>query len=235
MGNFRQFLTASTYPLNFVLRLTADGSLATGKTPSVTLSKNGGAFAAADGTVSEIGDGLYTFAFTVLDTATAGELWWHIEATDCTPITEHACDIVGYNAFANVPGLVWEESLFDHLIADTFGEYFSQQIAQIITSRVSHVWDEIPFDHTDPDSFAQILSVNLDAKVSEVPSGVWSHVLEGTKTAAWFMRVMLSALAGKLSGADTDHIKSRDLLDTKDRIDATTTSDGRTSVTLDGD
>jgi hypothetical protein len=49
------------------------------------------------------------------------------------------------------------------------------------------------------------------------------------------LRVVLSALAGKLSGGGTTNITIRDATDTKNRIVATVDSDGnRTNVTLDG-
>jgi hypothetical protein len=65
---------------------------------------------------------------------------------------------------------------------------------------------------------------------------MWAQQLEGTYTAEQMMRLMVAALAGKLSGADTGNIAIRDIADTKDRIQATTTVEGnRTSVTLDGD
>lgn len=38
---------STDHPISFTLRLTADNSLATGKTPTVELSKDGGAYAAA--------------------------------------------------------------------------------------------------------------------------------------------------------------------------------------------
>lgn len=48
------------------------------------------------------------------------------------------------------------------------------------------------------------------------------------------MRIMLAAMAGKVSGADTNTISFRDNADTKDRIVATTDGNGnRTAVTLD--
>jgi hypothetical protein len=65
---------------------------------------------------------------------------------------------------------------------------------------------------------------------------MWAQQLEGTYTAEQMMRIMVAALAGKLSGADTGNIAIRDIADTKDRITATTTVEGnRTSVSLDGD
>jgi hypothetical protein len=48
------------------------------------------------------------------------------------------------------------------------------------------------------------------------------------------VRIILSGLAGKLSGAATTNVKVRDVGDTKNRIDATVDADGnRTAVTLD--
>lgn len=48
------------------------------------------------------------------------------------------------------------------------------------------------------------------------------------------MRIVLAALAGKVSGADTNTPVFRDIADTKDRISAATTAAGnRTAITLD--
>jgi hypothetical protein len=63
---------------------------------------------------------------------------------------------------------------------------------------------------------------------------MWQQPLEGTYTAEQMMRLMVAALAGKLTGADTGNIAIRDIADTKDRITATTTVEGnRLTVTLD--
>ena len=65
---------------------------------------------------------------------------------------------------------------------------------------------------------------------------MWARQIEGTFSAEQMLRIMVSALAGKLTGADTGNIAIRDIADSKDRITATTTVEGnRTSVTLDGD
>ena len=53
----------------------------TGATPTVTLSKNGAAFAAPSGTVTEIGSGWYKVAGNATDTNTLGELIVHATAT----------------------------------------------------------------------------------------------------------------------------------------------------------
>jgi hypothetical protein len=71
--------------------------------------------------------------------------------------------------------------------------------------------------------------------VAQIVTGVWAQVIESGYTALASMRIMLSALAGKLSGAATTTIKVRDVTDAKDRITATVDTDGnRSSVTLDG-
>lgn len=62
---------------------------------------------------------------------------------------------------------------------------------------------------------------------------VWDEVYESTETIRQLLRLMRSALAGKSSGHDANAPKYRDIADTKNRISATTTTDGRTSVTTD--
>jgi len=76
------------------------------------------------------------------------------------------------------------------------------------------------------------LSAAQDTKLTEVHTELKS--IEGGNDHSWFMRIFLAALAGLSSGHDADTPKYRDLANTKDRIDATTTSDGRTGRTLDG-
>lgn len=58
-------------------------SAATGKTLTVTLSKDGGAFAAAGATVTEISSGWYKLALTTTDTNTNGTLVIRATAASC--------------------------------------------------------------------------------------------------------------------------------------------------------
>lgn len=70
----------------FLMVLTSDHITgATGKTVTVTISKNGAAFAAPAGSVAEISDGLYKITLTAADTDTLGDLAFHCTATDCDP------------------------------------------------------------------------------------------------------------------------------------------------------
>lgn len=62
----------------------------------------------------------------------------------------------------------------------------------------------------------------------------WSTVIEGGFTAAHIMRLLASAMAGKVSGAAGTTVTFRDLADSKDRIVATVDASGnRTAVTRD--
>lgn len=64
---------------------------------------------------------------------------------------------------------------------------------------------------------------------------IWDEVMENSKTARQFMRIMKSALAGKSTGGGSATNNFRDDLDTKNRIVASVDADGnRTSVTVDG-
>lgn len=57
----------------------------TGLTVAVTLSKAGGSFASAGGTVTEISSGWYNIALTTTDTNTLGELAYHCTSTGADP------------------------------------------------------------------------------------------------------------------------------------------------------
>lgn len=60
----------------------------TGLTPTVTLSKNGAAFAAPAGTISEVGSGWYQVAGNATDTNTLGILLLHATAAGAVPTDE---------------------------------------------------------------------------------------------------------------------------------------------------
>ena len=94
-----------------------------------------------------------------------------------------------------------------------------------------------PFDST---SDQVIVATNNDktgyALSAAGIDSIWDEVIELTYTARKLLRLIASALFGKVTGGGTVNPKFRDLNDSKDRIDATTDASGnRTSVTLDGD
>ncbi len=66
------------------------------------------------------------------------------------------------------------------------------------------------------------------------PADLWSYGIEGAYSADQLMRLMASVLLGKVSGNAGNAPVFRDAADVKNRVIATTTSDGdRLSVTLD--
>ena len=77
-------------------------------------------------------------------------------------------------------------------------------------------------------------SIDIGAVTGITARDVWSFPVEGNYTAEQAMKLILSALAGKLSGAATTTVTIRDVNDLVDRIVATVDGDGnRSSVTLD--
>jgi len=73
MAKERQ-INSTARPMTFLMVLSIDGQTpATGLSPTVTISKNGGAFGAAAGAVTEIGNGLYALAGNATDRNTLGE------------------------------------------------------------------------------------------------------------------------------------------------------------------
>lgn len=84
-------------PLVFFLTQSADHiSGLTGAAPTVTLSKNGAAFAAPAGAVTEIGNGWYQVAGNATDANTLGPLALHATATNGDP-TDDLFPVVNYN------------------------------------------------------------------------------------------------------------------------------------------
>ena len=82
---------STTYTRSFLMVSSSDHvSGATGKTVTVNLSKAGGAFAAAGGTVTEIANGWYKIALTTTDTNTLGDLAYDCTATGCDNIENNA-------------------------------------------------------------------------------------------------------------------------------------------------
>lgn len=91
---------------------------ATGKTVSVQLSKAGGALAAASGTVSEIGSGLYKIALDTTDTNTAGELVILATATGCAPWRATLYVIADLNAYNTTDVAITLDDVNCNMIAD---------------------------------------------------------------------------------------------------------------------
>lgn len=89
----------TTKPIEFLMIDSADHiSGKTGLTVTVTLSKNGGAFGAAAGTVAEISAGWYKLTPTSADTGTLGGLQLHATAIGADP-TDKDCLVVAFDPY----------------------------------------------------------------------------------------------------------------------------------------
>lgn len=96
----------TSYPIQFILVQSDDHiTPSEGQTPSVEISKNGGAFNSISGSVSEISNGWYSISLAVSDVDTLGDLSIHITSNDADP-TDLQYSIVNYNPFDFVSGLV---------------------------------------------------------------------------------------------------------------------------------
>jgi hypothetical protein len=90
---------STIYPVTFFLVGLSDHITGlAGATPVVTISKNGGAFAAVAGAVTEVGSGWYAWAANATDRNALGELAVHIEATGADPV-DFKLEIVPWNPF----------------------------------------------------------------------------------------------------------------------------------------
>jgi len=89
-----------TYPMTFLMVLSSDGKTkATGLSPVVKISKNGGLFTDPHGAVTEIGNGMYAIAPHAMDRDTLGE--FNIYATAATAqSTYEQYDIVATDPYS---------------------------------------------------------------------------------------------------------------------------------------
>lgn len=128
--------------LLFLLVLSSDHVTgATGKTPTVTLSKNGGAFASPSGAVTEIANGWYKVAGNATDTNTLGPLALHATASLCDPTDLIVANIVAYDpqdgaTVADIASAVWDEVLSSHTTTGS---------SAVLLTSVKAVTASIPF------------------------------------------------------------------------------------------
>jgi hypothetical protein len=87
-------------------------SALTGATVTANISKNGGAFGAAGGAVTEIANGWYYVALNSTDTGTAGDLAFHCTATsgDPTDFVDQVVDPAVVTLGANVVNIAGDSN-----------------------------------------------------------------------------------------------------------------------------
>jgi hypothetical protein len=98
-------LNGDARPILFFLTAAADHvSGITGASPVVTISKNGGAFAAPAGAVSEVGDGWYRLVPAGADVMTNGIFVLHASAEGADP-ADVKCQVVAFDPYDAAPSL----------------------------------------------------------------------------------------------------------------------------------
>jgi hypothetical protein len=144
---------------------------------------------------------------------------------------------VGSTAYAtNIIALAADKSVQNAALATaanlaTVAGYLDTEIAAILEDTGTTIPAAIAALPTDADVNAQCDTAISDAAI---PTAVLAGTVEGTTTLTQSLRLMMSALFGKVSGAPTGPIVFRDIGDTKPRISATVDADGnRTAVTKD--
>lgn len=180
----------------------------TGLTVTVTLSKNGGAFAAAGGTVAEIANGWYKITLNTTDTNTLGDLAFHCTGTNADD-TDFACKVETAN--------------------------LSSILAAIPTA--VQIRTEMDNNSVDLDNLVTAAN-NIQTAINALPAVMVATLFAaGTETGLTFLqllRLIIAAEAGLLSGAGTNSIVIKSFDGTKNRIVASVDSTGnRLSIVYD--
>jgi hypothetical protein len=99
--------SSTTVPILFgPVVLSSDNlSAATGKTLTVTISKNGGSFASPSGSVSEVGNGYYEIAANSTDNGTLGPLIVNATGSGCDTFSDTFA-VVTFDPFSTTNGLI---------------------------------------------------------------------------------------------------------------------------------
>lgn len=115
---------SSSYPLVFFMVDSSDHVTAkTGLSPTITISKAGGSFASASGSVSEIGNGWYKVAGNATDSGTLGPLVLHATGTGADA-TDAVYEVVAYDPQDSTPAVDVTQVSGDSTSADNAKKFF---------------------------------------------------------------------------------------------------------------
>lgn len=215
-------------------------------------SKNHGALSAAAGSYIEVGNGEYAYTPAAGEVDTFGRLTLSIVGYGGADPADVECQVVAFNPYAAANlGLTDLDATISSRLA-TSG-YTAPDNADIASIKART--DNLPDDPADASVVAGLIAgipaaptaaaiqayldanstrlAHLDADVSvgslDLADGVETGITERQA-----LRLILAALAGKVSGAGTTTITFRNVGDTKTRITATVDANGdRTAVTTD--
>lgn len=167
---------------------------ATGKTLTVTASKDGGAFAAIGGTVTEVSSGWYKIALTTTDTNTLGTFIIRATATGCDDAEHPPIEVVAYDAtdsaalgLSRVDAAISSRSTYaGGAVASVTGNVGGNVVGSVASvtagvtvstnndktgyglsaTAVQAIWDALTSALTTVGSVGKMLVTNLDAAVS---------------------------------------------------------------------
>jgi hypothetical protein len=154
----------------------------------------------------------------------------------------------------DIADAVWDEVTTDHVAAGTFGLWLDTQVSTLENLAASDIQAElVTYDAATGTEIGNVPTTNLDSSdiaaelvTYDAATGtefatlnnladtdILGYTLETGYTVAQSLKLIGSALAGKVSGGGTTTIVFRDLADGSDRITATVDSDGnRSAMTL---
>lgn len=227
MKQRQQFSTL--YPITFLMVDSTDHVTGkSGLTPTVTISKNGGAFAPSSGAVSEIGNGWYALAGNATDRETLGDLLIHATGTGADPVDDRYC-VVPWDPFDAVRlGL----TAMPPAAAGAAGGMPVLDANLAAAANVTYWAGDAVAGAPALEATAQAI---LEDTGTTLPAAIGGQVLEGAYTRDDVLRILAAALAGKTSGSGTDTVEILGLDDVTTRITATVSPSGnRTAMTLDG-
>ncbi len=209
--------TASQF-VCFQMLLTASGAVATGLSPAVRRCIDG-TFAAGGGTSTEdTGTGSYKYAMSQADT-NGNNVSFIFTATGAMPV----CVNIVTTAADPTDSVRLGLTALPNAAAGANGGLPTGNASGQVTVVTNN--DKTGYSLATPPPTA---NDNADALLDRAAG------IETNRTVRQGLRLMLSALAGKLSGAATTTVTIRDTNDGKDRIVATVDSNGnRSAVTLD--
>lgn len=197
--------STTSYPIVFLMVDSTDHITGkTGLTPTVTLSKNGAAFGAAAGAVSEIGSGWYALAGNATDRSTLGPLAFHATGTGADP-ADDLYVIVPWDPFDSVRlGLT------------------------ALPNAAANAANGLPTNGTGSGQISLTTGY-----VTVAPAGLDQVVVETGLNARQALSVIASSTAGVLSGGGTSTIVIKGAGVATTRITATVdVNNNRTAITL---
>jgi len=184
-------------PLVFLMVQSSDHITGlTGASPTVTISKNGAAFASPSGAVTEISSGWYKVAGNATDTNTAGPLALHATATSGDPTDIMAANIIdatvavyGTNSVNWVGGAIPAVNVTGVPLVDL--KYTLGTLSPAAAGSVSPDWGQVvnktttnALTGTTISTSQTVATVTNQLTAAQIATGVWQDTTAGDFTTA---------------------------------------------------